>query len=177
MSKRAPQFERRKRDYYPTPLAAVPPLRGFIPPGTRFFEPCAGDGALARELVSELGLVCTGMVDLEPVAPDVMKFDMFRITNEDGAMADCFITNPPWDRPVMHAAISHLKRLLPTWLLIESDWLFTKQAAPLIPDATHIVSIGRLKWIPGSPFVGKDNCCWVRFLAGHGEGPRFYPNL
>jgi hypothetical protein len=45
MSKRASQFKRRPRDFYPIPVAAVSPLLRHLPNGVRFDEPCAGDGA------------------------------------------------------------------------------------------------------------------------------------
>lgn len=173
MSKNAQQFERRERDAYMTPPEAVRPLGPFIDRGTKFYEPCAGDGGLARTLVKELELVCTGMSDIEPLVPDVAKFDLFEM---ETVLTGCFITNPPWDRPTLHGIIDHLKHIAPTWLLVDADWLFTKQAARHIPDATDIVPIGRLKWIAGSPHAGKDNCCWVRFKGGHYAGPRFYPN-
>lgn len=167
-------FERRERDFYPTPPEAVLPLKPFVPRGMSFYEPCAADGGLARTLVSQLGLVCTGMSDIEPLDPTVETLDLFGI---ETIWTDCFITNPPWERKLLHPIIDHLKWIAPTWLLLDTDWLFTKQAAPFIPDATHVVTIGRLKWIPGSPHSGKDNCCWVRFKEGHGCGPRLYPNL
>jgi len=176
MSKRAPQFERHERDFYSTPPEAVLPLKPFVERGLLggdFYEPCAGDGALAEALRDTLGLVCTGKSDIEPLAPNVVKLDLFDI---DVINVDDFITNPPWEREALHAIIDHLKWIAPTWLLLDADWLFTKQAAPFIPDASHIVPIGRLKWIAGSEHVGKDNCCWVRFKGGHDYGPNFYPN-
>ena len=47
--------------------------------------------------------------------------------------ADAIITNPPYTRPLMHALIEHFARILPTWLLLETDWASTKQAAPFMP--------------------------------------------
>jgi hypothetical protein len=70
--------------------------------------------------------------------------------------------------------ILHFQKIAPTWLLFDADWAHTKQSAPYLPQCSHIVSIGRLKWIEGSKFTGKDNCAWYRFHAQHYEGPRFY---
>jgi hypothetical protein len=173
MSKRAAQFERHERDLYLTPVEAVLPLKPFIKEGFEFYEPCAADGGLARELALQLRLRCTGMSDIVPLASDVAKLDLHEI---DTLKTGCFITNPPWDRKLLHGIIDHLKWIAPTWLLLDSDWLFTKQAAPYIPDATHIVAVGRVRWIPGSEFTGKDNVCWVRFAGGWDAGPTFYPN-
>lgn len=173
MSKRAAQFERHERDFYPTPPEAVLPLRPFIDPYMTFYEPCAGDGCLAVALFTVLGLTCTGMSDVDPQGPDIATLDLFDIK---ASKAHYFITNPPWERELLHRVIDHLKWIRPTWLLLDADWLFTKQAAPYIPDATHIVPIGRVKWMPGSAHVGKDNACWVRFKGGYDAGPKFYPN-
>ena len=74
-----------------------------------------------------------------------------------------FVTNPPWSRPVLHPIINNLSDQAPTWLLIDADWVHTKQAIPYLPRLQKIVSIGRVKWIPDSPFAGKDNCCWHLF--------------
>jgi hypothetical protein len=90
MSNRAPQFERRSRDGYPTPAAAVASLLPWLPPRTRFVEPCPGAGALVGHLTGA-GHVCVGAYDLP---------------NHDARTASCdvpegavFCTNPPfWGR-------------------------------------------------------------------------------
>jgi hypothetical protein len=56
MGKRS-DFERISRDFYRTPTEAVLPLRPFFGGGETFCEPCAGDGALVRALIS-IGLEC-----------------------------------------------------------------------------------------------------------------------
>src|SRR5262249_20061992 len=50
--------------------------------------------------------------------------------------------NPPYTRPLMHALIWHFARILPTWLLLETDWASTQQAAPFMPSCSDIVSVG-----------------------------------
>ena len=37
-----------------------------------------------------------------------------------------------------------------------------------------IVSIGRVKWIPGTKSVGKDNCCWYLFDRYYDGVIKFY---
>ena len=37
-----------------------------------------------------------------------------------------------------------------------------------------VVSVGRLKWIPGSKHTGKDNCAWYLFGFAPLGAPRFY---
>ena len=51
------------------------------------------------------------------------------------------------------------------------DWLSTKQAAPFVVSCTGVLPIGRVKWIEGSKYTGKDNFGWYRFEAGHTSGP------
>lgn len=163
MSKRAPQFERRERDFYPTPREAVLPLLPHLAPRTKFCEPCAGDGALAQALAIA-GHYCTYAFDIEPQASFVHLGDA-TIELSAGCGADCFITNPPWDRKTLHPIIRNLSARLPTWLLFDADWMHTRQAAPYLPLLRKIVSVGRVKWIPDSKFTGKDNCAWYLFDA------------
>jgi hypothetical protein len=87
--------------------------------------------------------------------------------------ADAIITNPPYTRDLMHRLIAHFQRILPTWLLLDSDWASTRQAAPFLPCCSDIVTIGRVKWIEGSKYSGKDNHAWFRFDARHRSGPVF----
>lgn len=158
MGKRS-NFERRERDFYPTPYEAVVPLLPFLPAGTRFIEPCAGAGDLIHHLAMH-GHECVGAFDVEPKAPGIVVGDAFDVMAFD---ADYFITNPPWDRATLHPLITHLSEQRPTWLLFDADWMHTKQSAELMRRCEKIVSVGRVKWIPDSKMTGKDNCCWYLF--------------
>lgn len=166
MGKRS-TFERKPRDYYPTPKAAVMPLLPWLAPQTRFCEPCAGDGRLIWHL-EDAGHTCAAAWDIEPRAARVDRQDARQ--RLIGNIA-CFITNPPWDRPILHAIIANLASQHTTWLLIDADWLHTKQANGYWQRCALVVSIGRIKWIEGSKHTGKDNCCWYRFEPGHVGGP------
>ena len=162
MTKRAGgKFGREEDDFYPTPELAVRPLLPHLHPKTRFYEPCAGDGSLSRILVN-CGHVCMGMSDIRPKAPEVKTINALRL--EKTPPIDRIITNPPWKRDLMHMLMENLPLIAPTWLLIETDWLFTKQAHPLWRKINKIVAIGRVRWIPGSASDGFDNCCWVLML-------------
>ena len=79
----------------------------------------------------------------------------------DFGAVDAIITNPPYERPVMHALIAHFQRIAPTWLLLELDWTATKQAIPYLAACRDIVSIGRLKWISGKPARRQGELCLV----------------
>lgn len=162
MGKRS-DFERIPRDFYPTPAEAVRPLLPHLAPGHSFAEPCAGDGALIRHLEAA-GHRCGYAADIEPRAPGIKKADALEATAmQFGLGWGIIITNPPWDRKVLHPLIVHLSDLAPTWLLFDADWVHTRQAAPYLPRLRKIVSVGRVKWIADSPFTGKDNCAWHLF--------------
>ena len=75
---------------------------------------------------------------------------------------------------MLHGLIAHFQNIAPTWLLLDADWKQTRQAAPYLPHCSDIVAIGRVKWIEGSKYTGKDNACWYRFDARHKAGPVFH---
>lgn len=160
MGKRS-DFKRVPRDFYPTPESAVLPLLPHLAPGTRFCEPCAGDGRLVDHLAKH-GHLCCVASDIEPRRADIIEADAL---SGPWGRFDCFITNPPWDRKVLHPLIVHLSAQAPTWLLFDADWIHTRQSAPFIPLLRKVVSVGRVKWIEDSPFTGKDNCAWHLFDA------------
>ena len=161
MGKRS-SFERRVADYYPTPRAATLPLIPYILGIKTFAEPCCGDGALVRHLES-FGLTCVYASDI--------RDGLDALALESYGTIDAIITNPPYTRDLMHRLIVHFQRIATTWLLLESDWASTKQAAPFMPSCSDIVAIGRVKWIEDSRFTGKDNHAWYRFDAAHTAGP------
>jgi hypothetical protein len=164
MSKRS-SFERRESDFYPTPAKAVLPLFPYLSGIRTFAEPCCGDGDLVRHLVSH-GLRCVYQGDIQ-TGQDALETDYYGVV-------DAIITNPPYTRDLMHRLILHFQRIAPTWLLIDSGWAETRQAALFMPACTDIVTVGRLKWIEGSKHSGKDNHSWYRFDARHRSGPVFH---
>ncbi|MBD9529001.1 class I SAM-dependent methyltransferase [Paracoccus sp. PAR01] len=171
MGKRS-SFERRERDFYPTPREAVAPLIPHLPSVTFYAEPCAGDGALIWHL-DDAGAMCVHASDIDPKHDGVDTLDALQIGPRHIESANCFITNPPWSRDILHPLIAHLSDMLPTWLLFDADWMHTKQAAPYLPRLRKIVSVGRVKWIPDSKMTGKDNCCWYLFDAAASDSAEF----
>ncbi len=176
MGKRS-DFERIPRDFYPTPEAAVAPLISHLKFGDSFMEPCAGNGALVRHLENH-GMSCKAAWDIDPRASWIQKRDAlddhgWPYTEE----ADYIITNPPWSRNVLHPMIVEFSTYLPTWLLFDADWAHTRQASPFLPRLRKIVSVGRVKWIPDSPFTGKDNACWYLFDKPSDEAPTFHGRI
>nr|WP_321254198.1 class I SAM-dependent methyltransferase [uncultured Ruegeria sp.] len=159
MGKRS-DFPRIERDFYQTPATAVQPLLPHLGQLVRFAEPCAGNGALADHLANR-GNICVRASDVEPQRADIAPLDALNYRAGDDV--DTIITNCPWHRPLLHELIVRFSEQRPTWLLLDSDWLFTKQAAPFLPRLRRIVTVGRVKWIPGSKHAGKDNACWLLF--------------
>jgi hypothetical protein len=143
MGKRS-EFQRRDRDFYPTPEEALLPLLDHIENYFTFIEPCAGDGQLTTLLMKYSSVEKRNVLDIF-VKPEY------------------YITNPPWERKLLHQIIQHLSDLAPTWLLFDADWIHTKQSQPYQSRLKKIVSVGRVKWIPDSKMTGKDNCSWYLF--------------
>ena len=159
MGKRS-NYERVERDFYPTPWQAVEPLVPHLPKNFAFAEPCAGDGQLCRHL-EYFGGQCMWASDIEPQLAGIAKNDFTEIREWHCIDSDFIITNPPWDRTVLHPMIDHFSLLKPTWLLFDSDWSHTKQSADYMKRCSKIVSVGRIKWFGN--MTGKDNCSWYLF--------------
>ena len=157
-----------KNDNYSTPVTAVEPLVNHLN-GLRlsYYEPCVGDGALVGAFANR-GFYCAGRSDKE--------LDATVVDYKLPPTVSHFITNPPWTREILHPLIMNLCQQKPTWLLFDADWMHTKQAIPYLTNCKKIVSVGRVKWISGSPYVGKDNVCWYYFdnCCTVNSGPIFY---
>ena len=164
MGKRS-NFKRVARDFYPTPYHAVVPLLPFLEKGQKYAEPCAGDGRLIEHLKS-VKAECTLASDIEPNAEGIIQMDAF-----DQFEADMIITNPPWDRKILHPMIEHFTSIAPTWLLFDADWMHTKQSEPYMAWCSKIVSIGRVRWFDNQ--TGKDNAVWYLFDR-KANGTTFY---
>jgi hypothetical protein len=156
-------FPRREGDFYQTPAKGVLPLLPFLRLTDVIAEPCVGAGDLTRELRRHGHAV--------GLQSDILNGrDALTLTAVDMFLCTIIVTNPPWSRDLLHRMIVHFSNLLPTWLLFDADWAFTRQAIPYMRRCRLIVSVGRLKWIPGSAFVGKDNCAWYHFTNDE-DGP------
>lgn len=169
MGKRS-DFERVARDFYPTPYEAVVPLLGHIEDVEWFAEPCAGDGRLCNHLAygDKRGVRIAS--DIDPLAAWIERMPYDQLTHSMVANCSHIITNPPWDRKILHPMIEHFCAMKPTWLLFDADWMHTRQSVRFMPWLVKIVSVGRVKWIPDSKMTGKDNCAWYLFDARH-SGP------
>ena len=142
----------------PTPKEAVIPLLPHLPEKGLFAEPCAGDGRLIEHIEELTSLSGYWMTDIEPHADFIGNGDAL---TDKIVGCDICITNPPWDRKILHPLIDNLSNQLPTWLLFDADWMHTKQSVPYIKMCSKIVSVGRIKWFGN--MTGKDNCAWYLF--------------
>jgi hypothetical protein len=173
MGKRS-DFERKPRDYYITPIEAVEPLVEHLPKIFDFAEPCAGDGTLVNHIENLIeGAVCTWASDIEPQNKRVLKNDYSQLTSCELEESEYIITNPPWDRKMLHPMIEHFAKQKPTWLLFDADWMHTKQSVDYVQYLHKIVSVGRIKWFGN--MTGKDNCAWYLFdYNSTRNAPLFY---
>jgi hypothetical protein len=161
MSKRRPGLKPRERDDWPTPWPAVLPLLPHLKPHTRFIEPCCGAGDLVQHL-ERAGHACVASYDL-PIDARIASYAI-----DPDAI---FITNLPFRRRFEpNRIIANLSDQRPLWALFYSDWLFTSQAAPVLPRLRAVAVIGRCKWIPGTPHSGMENCCWCLFDQPRPDG-------
>lgn len=177
MGKRS-DYERRPRDYYPTPLDAVKPLVLHLPKQFTFVECCAGNSDLTNHIEQLTDSECLSEYDLEPQNEDVEEFDALELTEKQLYGCDLIITNPPWDRSkksgyLMHELLVRCSDLRPTWFLLDSDWAYTVQASDFIKNRCQkIVSIGRVKWFGNTS--GKDNASWYLFDKNKTGPTEFY---
>ena len=158
MGKRS-DFERKPRDFYPTPIEAVYPLLEHLEEDFLFAEPCAGDGTLIEHL--ETKGTCMWASDIEPQRKDIWVYDYKDVGYDELRESHYVITNPPWDRNILHPLLEHFALNIPTWLLFDADWMHTKQSIPYMDLCKKIISVGRIKWFGN--MTGKDNCAWYLF--------------
>ena len=120
MGKRS-DFVRRERDKYFTPMQAVLPLLPHLKKYSTFYEPCAGDGCLIKHLDFH-NHTCIEAWDIEPQDKSIIQANALDLTFN--IKYDYIITNPPWDRKILHPMIEHFSNQLPTWLLFDGTITF-----------------------------------------------------
>lgn len=143
-------------------MSAVRPIIPFLHHIQTFDEPCAADGRLVRHLQSH-GKRVRRYFDLTPDSLFVGRGDALCETYDD---VDAVITNPPWDRPILHSMIVHfVETAKEAFLLFDANWANTRQSVPFMKWCTDIIPIGRHIWIDGTKMAGKDDASWYRFSA------------
>lgn len=166
MTKRNQKNERRPRGFYPTPWAAFAPLVPNIM-GYDVVEPCAGDGTLCR-WIDGAGVRVVHACDIAPRHPWVQEGDATTIKMPETGNLTIFVTNPPWPEPRAKgeptmSILRNLATQAPTWLLLPADFLHNVYAADPMHYCRRVISVGRVKWIPGTEHEGFDNAAWYLF--------------
>ena len=172
MGKRS-DFDRIPKDLYQTwDPRAVAPLLPHLGPHTRYAEPCCGEGALIKQLEAA-GHFCTWASDIEDrnypitiagawVKHVVTEIDALNVTTPLRT-ADMIITNPPYKKEILFPMLDHFIKQNRSWLLLQADFMHNVGSAPFLKYCSKIVSVGRVKWIPGTKSGGKENSAWYRF--------------
>jgi hypothetical protein len=171
MGKRS-SFEPIPLQKYYTPYSAVLPLLPHLPDAVRFIEPCAGDGRLIRHLEKH-GHSCVYACDIAPEGEGIEQRDVL-LGKLELPPCDMIITNPPWEREVLHRMIDVFIEHAETWLLFDADYVHTVQSAPYMQHCKKTISVGRVQWIEGSKTSGMDNCQWYLFGKEKQDYSKFY---
>ncbi|MEL7299350.1 MAG: hypothetical protein AAFM92_03110 [Pseudomonadota bacterium] len=173
MGKRSNFALKNDRGFYRTPPEAVAPLVPHLPRGVRYWEPCAGDGAIMDVLPG-----CVRASDTKPLRRDIqcMNVSAIRRFGVDLCGAQMFITNLSFPTGNTRGdptvpMIEHLAELLPLWTILPGDMLFNRYFARVHPICVKVVPIGRVSW-EGNGVAGKANACWCLFDAKHIGQPR-----
>jgi hypothetical protein len=109
------------------------------------------------------GGVCCWRSDIQPNGPGILARDALALKAREVNGAKLIITNPPRSRAILHPLIEHFSDIALTWLLLDAGWAYTRQSEPFQSRLRHIVAMGRLRWVEGSPFTGKDDAVWYLF--------------
>jgi hypothetical protein len=125
-----------------------------------------GEGDL-RSHLEAAGHICVGAFDLPAHDARTAHYSV-----PEGVV---IISNPPfWGQPYnLHPLIENLASQAPSWLLMNANWLHNKSSGPLMPWLKTIVSVGRVKWLVGTPYTSKDDVAWMLFGVPDGSPARF----
>lgn len=172
---RQSRYKRRRNDAYDTTdPAAVAPLLRFLGAGTRFIEPCAGAGDLVQQLQAA-GHLCAAAFDITPRADGIRQIDALS-ANWSAIDGEIIITNPPFSWPLLRDLIlTFIGRAGMAWVLLEADFAHRKHSAGLLAHCAAIVSIGQIRWLPGSKHKSTKLYAWYLFTR-ETSVTRFYPD-
>lgn len=155
-------YERKERDFYPTPECYVKWLFDhWKPDGCEIYEPCCGDGAMVRAFKKYAP-------EYDIISSDIDQGDDFLDCEDD---IDCIITNPPYDKKICEKLIRHaIKQADQVAMLLRFDW----DAAGKRSDMFGVDSFMRMKivcnqrvpWEPGTKNGGQHNYAWIIWDRG-----------
>jgi hypothetical protein len=174
-------YERQDKDFYPTPpwptvgLLRHPEVR--LPNG--IWEPCCGDGAMARVLESH-GHHVVGTDLFDRGYGEGGRDFMLETRLPDGVTA--IVTNPPYGRGLYRFVDHALELLLPVGgvlaLLVNIQWQTGAENSKrlIIPafDASVFLT-KRIVWFPGADGrpakQPQENHCWLIWNHARPPGP------
>lgn len=160
------------RDIWDTPPEAVQSLLRHLPRNIGFYEPCAGAGALSNALEAH-GHRCLHKSDIAPRNHDISQNDALEVIAQlrppstDVFDQSFIITNPPFSRESMGfcrdliIASAHKRQ---TWFLLPLAFAANVQNANIMKRFYQkVVTIGRLKWKPGTRHKERRDMAWFLF--------------
>lgn len=195
-------FDRKERDWYPTPLKAAQPLFDHLNSQKvtgNFIEPCAGDGRLVTLTERHTDLHCVYMSDIDPQIRSLSCKNSELVVQEQSIFdedwsyivnqlnADYFITNPPWVNTkasgnLRLSIIQRLAKVKPTWLLLAGNYIMNEDMwsdfngdVGVLHYCKNVIPIGRVKWIEDTKDVGKQDAAWYLFDYRYRGGPVVLP--
>jgi hypothetical protein len=186
-------FERQEGDFYPTPTWVTECLLGNVALRGPVWEPCCGDGAVARVLqAAGHEVVATDLVDRGFGRGGVDIFEMPQMP--DGCRA--LVTNPPYGDGGARGRRGKASRQMLDFtehairlarradgqlaLLVRLQWIAGKRVASLLSEGTVrsvIVLTRRITWFSRQGFTnaGQHHHAWIFF--DFAEPPRPRPEL
>ena len=181
-------YDRQQNDFYPTPAWVTEALLASVTLRGPVWEPCCGDGAMARVLKEQgHAIVASDLVDRGFGRPGVD----FLAAQEFPEGCRSMITNPPYgdgggSEKGVHApgALLHFVRHAIALtrradgqlaLLVRFQWLAGRKAATLIssgPLARIVVLRRRIRWFDMGPMTnhGQHHHAWLFWDCRHPAG-------
>ena len=181
-------YDRRENDFYPTPAWVTEALLSSVTLRGPVWEPCCGDGAMAR-VIEESGqsVVASDLVNRGYGRPGVDFFDCEAFADGCGSM----VTNPPYGDgggsakgvEVPGALINFVNHAIKLTeradgqlaLLVRFQWMAGRKAANTIsagPLSKMIVLRKRIRWFDRGPTTkqGQHHHAWLFWDCQHERG-------
>lgn len=171
-------------DYYPTPAWAIHRLLEVLPlPGGKWFEPCAGDGAIIKAVQEVRKDVTWTANEIQPEMKDKLEKiqGVTSVTSEDflktsTGLSDykVIITNPPFNLAL--ECIQQSRRLHADYVvfLLRLNFLASKSRAKFMSENTPDVYV--LSQRPGfTSNGGRDSIDYAWFVWGPSRLPLHAP--
>jgi hypothetical protein len=169
-------YERQDKDFYPTPAWVTEALLRTVCLPKRIWEPCCGDGAMARVLESHgHHVVATDLVDRGYGEGD--RDFLMESRLPDGVTA--VVTNPPYGKTLLPKIVDHALELTRpvggmVALLVNVQWQTaaenSKRLRIPVFDASVILT-DRIRFIPDTDERPGEDHCWLVWDHSRTPGP------